>query len=249
MTPSPLSAEILLRLWEEGESDSADALRAVRCLALLHPHKTQDELVQMSVGERDEWLLAVLERYRGPTLKLSDECSACGKEVEVAFDVRDLPGADRGVRDGGTFRVEKDSVVVDFRLPNSVDLEAARRCADLESARKVLLDRCVVEASHDDGSRRLGSALPVDVQAAVEREMDRLDPLAALEMDLECPYCAHSWLSRFDVAEVVWSEIADRGRRLLREIAVLARHYHWSERDIVRMSARRRRAYQELAEE
>jgi hypothetical protein len=214
----------------------------------VHPQASRDELAQISIGRRDECLLALRERYLGRTLKLSGECPACQQPVEVAFDVRDLPRTDAAAQGARSHRLEHDAMVIDFRLPNSTDLEAAARCPDIESARNVLLDRCVLEAIGADGSGRPGSALPAEALEALEREIDRLDPVAVVPIDLDCPDCSHRWQSRLDVSEIVWTELAEMARRLLRDVSTLARVYHWSEQSILGMSARRRRTYLELAD-
>jgi hypothetical protein len=51
----------------------------------------------------------------------------------------------------------------------------------------------------------------------------------------------------FDVVSYLWGEIEDWAERLLRDVHSLAAAYGWSERDIVGMSALRRRLYLELA--
>jgi hypothetical protein len=46
----------------------------------------------------------------------------------------------------------------------------------------------------------------------------------------------------------VIDELRERSRHLLREVHVLARVYHWSERQILRLTITRRRAYLALIE-
>jgi hypothetical protein len=247
MTISPLSAEALLRSWEEGESEGSGSRRAVRLLAFAHPQRTREELAKLSVGRRDELLLELREQYLGRTLRVCGECPACQEPVETVFDIHDLPRAGAAKSDAPLYQMNHEGIDIRFRLPDSMDLEAAGRCGDVQSARNLLLDRCVVEATDGEPSRRPGSALSAEIQEAVEAEMDRLDPLAVVQLDLECPGCSSRWQARLDLAEIVWSEFADMARRLLGEISTLARHYHWSEHSILAMSARRRRTYLELA--
>jgi hypothetical protein len=51
----------------------------------------------------------------------------------------------------------------------------------------------------------------------------------------------------FDVVSYFWGEIEDWAMRLFRDVHSLAAAYGWSEREIIGMSARRRRLYLELA--
>src|SRR5262249_20189814 len=151
------------------------------------------------------------------TLRLAGECPACGQAVTIAFDAGELPRASEG--EEPPYGLEHDGAVIRFRLPDNTDLEAPGRCRDLERARKLLLDRCVVAGQGADGVPCAGSALPPAAQEALEREMDRRDPLAAMEVELDCPDCAHRWESRCDLSEVVWLEFAGMARRLMDDVA------------------------------
>ena len=51
----------------------------------------------------------------------------------------------------------------------------------------------------------------------------------------------------FDIATVLWTELAGLARSLIEEVDALASAYGWSEREILALSGRRRRAYLELA--
>jgi hypothetical protein len=76
--------------------------------------------------------------------------------------------------------------------------------------------------------------------------MAELDPQSDVELSLSCPNCGHAWRAPLDIASYFWSEVEAWAQRLLLEVHQLARGYGWSERDILAMSARRRRAYLEM---
>jgi len=145
-------------------------------------------------------------------------------------------------------RIEHGHMTVEFRLPDSTDLRAVRLVEDAEEARLMLLDRCVLAVIPSDGTEQGGRSLPVEAQEALEKEMERLDPLAAALVDLKCPSCSHGWLARMDVSGIVVSELIAEARALLNEVSMLGRYYHWSERSILEMNPRRRRHYLELAQ-
>ena len=67
-----------------------------------------------------------------------------------------------------------------------------------------------------------------------------------LDADLTCPACGHVWSAALDIAAYLWGELDDWAQDLLAQVHVLARHYAWSERDILTMSAVRRRFYLDL---
>jgi predicted RNA-binding Zn-ribbon protein involved in translation (DUF1610 family) len=115
----------------------------------------------------------------------------------------------------------------DVRLPTTEDLLAVAGEADLASARLALARRCAPGLDPDA------------VAAAIET--------TRTSVALDCPACGHAWLADVDVAEVFWAEVTAEARRLLHEVAALARAYGWREADVLAMSAARRRAYLELA--
>jgi hypothetical protein len=249
MIAPALSPSDLLRLWERAESPLSDPARATLLLEFARPGAPSSELGLVSVGARDRQLLELSERPAGSGMALCGECPACDERVELTLDPRELlaPGGE-AYTPGATHRLEENGIEVEFRLPDSSDLAAAAQEHDVAAARQCLLDRCVVSAGPlDDGALR-GSELAPWVQAALEREMERLDPLAVVEVVLTCPGCEHVWAARVDVSDLVWADLSARARRLLREVSLLAQMYHWSEANILAMTPARRQAYLELAQ-
>ena len=68
-------------------------------------------------------------------------------------------------------RVEAGGHVVAWRHPDSRDVAAAAEERDAAAAERVLLSRCVLEASGPDGQALPGEALPPEVRAAVSAAM------------------------------------------------------------------------------
>ncbi|MCC6862850.1 MAG: hypothetical protein IT158_30025 [Bryobacterales bacterium] len=115
-----------------------------------------------------------------------------------------------------------------FRLPNSLDLAAASEAGTPEEARRILMERC-------------GITEDLIGQAA------EADPLADVELGLQCPACEQWWEAPFDIVRHFWSEIDAWARRVLREVHVLASAYGWSEPEILALSPWRRQLYLEMA--
>ncbi len=132
-----------------------------------------------------------------------------------------------------------------FCLPNSLDLAQVVRCGDVTAARNLLVQRCVLQASRDDGAVAV-TALPETVLTTLAESMDRYDPQAEVQLNLSCPACGESWSVMFDIVSFFWSEICVQAKRLLREVYTLARAYGWREADILSMSAARRQLYLEM---
>ncbi|HYH79042.1 MAG TPA: hypothetical protein VEX86_04575, partial [Longimicrobium sp.] len=145
----------------------------------------------------------------------------------------------------GAWEAEGGGVRMRFRLPDSRDLAAAAGCRSAGEARRVLAARCVLEA---EAPADAADDLPDEVIAAMSERMAVAAPDAELSLALECPACGHAWDAVLDVAAFFWAELSARARRLLREIDLLARAYHWSETEILALTPARRRAYIELVQ-
>ncbi len=255
-----LSAQELLLIWEVGlRQHPVD--RALTILALALPKAPRDELLALSVGQRDAHLLAVRERTFGEQLAGFAECSACQERLEFVFDVADMylvlevENGTRGTQElVGTslwdatpqvYEVTIEGFALRFRLPNSLDLAQAVRCGDVSAARNLLVQRCVLQASRDDGAVAV-EALPEMVLTTLAESMDQYDPQAEVQLNLSCPACGESWSVMFDIVSFFWTEICVQAKRLLREVYSLARAYGWREADILSMSAARRQLYLEM---
>ena len=273
-----LSAQELLHIWEVAPRQHP-VDRALTILALALPKAPRDELLALSVGQRDAHLLAVRERTFGGQLAGFAECSACQERLEFVFDVADIRampqiedgtgGATKDVTGGAINRAPTDllpdyfvgeqnqaptnqvyEVTIEgydlrFCLPNSLDLAQVVRCGDVTAARNLLVQRCVLQASRDDGAVAV-AALPEAVLTTLVESMGQFDPQAEIQLNLTCPACGQSWSVMFDIVSFFWSEICMQAKRLLREVHTLARAYGWREADILSMSAARRQFYLEM---
>ena len=239
---SALNASSLLATWEQGTTQHP-LERAVTLLHLAWPQRSAAEWANVSVGERDRQLLRLREQLFGPRVEATMQCPKCGSELELTFTARDLEST--VVRRSGDERVKLVSgeYEVEYRLPTTADLlEIANGSGP---ALATLLQRCVVARQ---GDATVESAeLPDAVIEKLSHSMAEADPYAEIQIAMDCAGCAHRWSMVFDVVSYLWAEIEDWAIRLLRDVHALACAYGWSERDIVAMSARRRRLYLEMA--
>jgi hypothetical protein len=127
--------------------------------------------------------------------------------------------------------VKSNGNVVRFRLPTGADLLAI-------SNAEQLLERCLLNG---------GDKVTDNVRAAVAERMSSADPMADIQLALNCPNCEHKWAPPFDIVAFFWREISAATRRLLREVHTLASAYGWTESEILSLSPARRRAYLEMA--
>ena len=238
---SVLTAAALLTAWEQGASQSP-IQRALTLLTTTWPDRSTDDWAQASIGQRDGWLLTLREELFGSSLETVAVCPNCGEQLELTFSTQDIRAVAAVVDDA--LRVTAGGYEVACHLPTSADLlEIAQ--SSTEDGRERLLQRCVQVAQCGDTAVD-PATLPTEVAAAVMEAMAKADPQADVQIALSCPACRHGWSMAFDILAYLWSEIEDWARRLLREVHTLAAVYGWSERDILALSARRRRLYLEM---
>jgi hypothetical protein len=237
-----LDATSLLTAWERAVSQHP-LQRAVTLLALAWPQKSIDEWSNASIGERDRRLLQVREALFGPTFEAIATCPKCGERLELTFSMQDLlTKVDETSMNSEQQRLTAGAYEVNYRVPTSADLLAVAN--NPGEARKLLLERCV--EARNDGVAIEASALPDEVVKLVGQKLADADPQADVQILLDCPACSHRWPTVFDILTYLWGEIEDWAQRLLHEVHSLASAYGWSERDILSMSATRRRLYLEM---
>lgn len=231
------SANDFLSLWEQGARMHAID-QALLVLSRAAPETDRDALMRLSLGQRDRLLLAVRQRNFGDQLDAHTVCAACRERVEFSLSCSALL-ADTSAAEPPIRQVTLDGAAFELRCPNSLDLAEAACRTSVEAVEEVLLARCV---SHDDAV-----ALTPPRRAAIAAALSALDPAAEVMLDLSCPACGHHWQALLDINQVLWMEIAARARRLLQEVDVLARVYHWNEGEILSLSENRRAVYLEMA--
>ncbi len=258
----PLTATELLDAWERGRNASP-LHRALLLLALAHPEWSQEQLAQLSLGQRNALLLRLREGLFGPHLVSLVECPACGEGLEFTLDSRQLAPAaalpplpepePRPVTLEA--RLDDRPLRLTLRPPTSQDLALVLQAVDPETepaaAQDALLRRCLLAVQtldETDASAELPQPLPESLVAALTQALEAADPLADLRLDLTCPACEHAWQAPLDILGFLWQEIDDWAWRMLREVHLLARSYGWSQEAILAMSAWRRRIYLEMVQ-
>lgn len=243
----------VLNLRESGQHRSP-VEQALMILSVAYPDMTWEQLAALSIGERDARLLAARERTFGTMLDIFTTCPKCRQSLELNLTTTKLRfSAPGGAQDAShVFCVVIDEVTVRYRLPNSTDLEAVITCEDIAQARKLLLDRCVLEIQSAAGEQGLPVVKYDEVYspafvAALAHQMAEQDPRAEVLLNLHCAECNHEWQSLFDIASFFWTELEIHAKKLLSEIYILARTYHWREQDIIALTSVRRSWYLEMA--
>lgn len=191
------------------------------------------------VGDREALLLQLRAAAFGDRVACVLDCPECGERMDLDLAISDL------LLEGYGEASPEHSLAIDggspvrFRLPTGADLEAAAEAVDVEAGAALLLSRCVLgdldAASLSDATRD-----------ALEGELARLDPQAELRIAASCPSCGDPVEATLDAGALLLDELAGSADELFREVHALARHYHWSEGEILRLELPRRRRYLEL---
>ncbi len=241
-----LTAAELLNVWEDGDS-STSTRRALLLLAAMYPGARPDELASLSVGRRDAELLRLREALWGRRMAAIAACPACRERMELTLDVRDLlamaDGAD--ATEVGAISLTHGDCSVVFRIPTTEDVIAAEGAEDVEAGRSLFLQRCLLSVERAGAPGNV-LQLPAEVVTGIAESMAQADPLADIQLKIDCPSCQHRWRAAFDIASFLWTEIEAWARRMLFEVHTLARAYGWREAEILALSATRRQLYLEM---
>ena len=237
-----LTARDLLAAWERGLSQTS-ARRLITLLAEVYPELGAEQLWQLPVGWRDGLALTARERLFGGRLVSLTHCPACAQLLEFELNAADIRVAEvTSIPD--RLSCMQDGYELSFRLPDSRDLELAESQSSPEAAYQLLMARCLLNAKRGKREHPAGE-LPPEVLAVLEDAMAAIDPQANTQLDLSCPACTHRWLATFDIASFLWCELHAWAQRIIGEVHLLAKHYAWSEADILAMTPTRRRLYLE----
>lgn len=229
-----------------------------RCLIHLGPLNpvTPNAVRNLTVGDREALLLHLRRLTLGDRLQCVLSCPDpdCGEKMDLDLKVSDLllsPYPHTQASHETTVRESDTAYRVRFCLPTGADQEAAAGLArkDSQAAADLLLRRCVecVTAEDDDGEPL--EDWPPAVAHQLPAIMAELDPQAELVLNLACPVCGHAFSAIFDTATYFFQELAGRMKHLYREVHLLAFYYHWSEAEIMGMTARKRHRYLDLLAE
>jgi hypothetical protein len=234
--PSENISERILRAWERGAGRPA-ASRAAATLEIIPQAERPGGNAPLFV--HDAALMSLRISLLGPRLDAVVRCPGCGTEFDMPLDLSALASA---TPEPAIVSVEADGFAATVRPPAAQDLLALpSKGLPADAFAAALFRRCVEQATYL-GRPVEPSTLPAEIRAAAaaalsERGME--SPCA----DLTCGECGHRWLAPVDVAGVLLRDVDEWARRHLDEVHRIASAYHWSERDILALSAARRKFY------
>lgn len=244
-----------LRPWSGFDEDYVRATRTdnatVVCNTLLaRCFGDAQEIDCLPIHDRDLALVALRWATFGSVLPVEIACHGCSTEHEVTIDL-DRLSRPASVPDEVSFVADGCEVVLG--VPSAADQVVVSQSSHLgpELARASLLARCIRAlrpVAHGAERRTRLTAedvlgLAPGLRARVEAELEAAIPDVDLDLVLDCPACSTSIDAGVQLGAIVLAELRERSSHLLRDVHVLARTYHWSERDILSLSSGRRREY------
>lgn len=239
-----LSAWDLLALWEQGYGCTA-AQKGLLLATAAWPGMPEEQLAALRVGERDGRLLTLREHLFGAHFEGVVHCPECGERLELGFQAADIRVVEeKGVAD--SFTIDSDGYQVQFRLPTAQDLLAIDADQSNADNQRKLLERCLLDVQHN-GETGTTVHLPPHIIEAIAAQMAAADSQADIQLNLNCPACAHEWPATFDIVSFLWQELHSWAIRTLREVHELGTAYGWSERNILSISPWRRQLYLQMA--
>jgi hypothetical protein len=241
----PCGADDLLLL-EAARTPAGDAALAL-ALARRLARAAEGEPLHwdaLPVTDLDALVLRLRQMLVGDRVRADVACPAggCGRRIDIAFGIDDFlahhapePGAWSTEPDDepGWFRLVEPAEGVRFRLPAVADQLAVmgRPGADDELAR-----RCIRPPD-----------VPPRLRQRVEEAMEALAPSLSADLKGVCPECGAEVVVEFDARWYCLRELRDRAAFIYQDVDLLARRYHWTERDILALPHARRAAYADLA--
>jgi hypothetical protein len=253
----PLSGREEAFLLEDGSSLSmASRVTTVlsRCVCRLGTLEalTPETAKSLTVGDREALLLHLRRMTLGEKMSCVLSCPdpACGEKMDLDLQVSELlspPYQDASDVHESVITSDQASYAVRFRLPNGADQEEVAPLAATvpKAAADLLLQRCV-QVIFEQNSGDQVNQIPSVVAQALPQRMAKLDPQAEILFKLVCPACGGSFLAPFDTADYFCKELAGSQHDFYQEVHLLAFYYHWSEREILSLTRRKRALYLDL---
>ena len=236
MLADSVSEQILLA-WEHAAGRPA-AVRAAAVLEIIPKSERPDADAPLFV--RDAALLTLRISLLGPRADTVVRCPGCETEFDMPLDLSALASV---TPIAAAVAVEAGEFAATVHPPAAQDLLALPSGLPPDAFATALFRRCVEKATYH-GCAVEPSALPAEIRAAAAAALSERG-MEGPSAGLTCGECGHRWVAPVDVVGVLLRDIDAWARRHLDEVHRIASAYHWSEHDILALSAARRQFYLE----
>ena len=221
------------------------AVSDILCAALLSiggEAVAPEHVASLTMADR-QWLMLNLAReLHGGGYWLKGLCDDCGQPFDMFLDPIRLPVKNAG--DGFPFaELDLGDDRLRLRIPTGADQE---RIAGLEAeeAFAALMSACLLSVNGKPVPAGYIDALDAEAVKKIDDALDDVSPYIGTTIDTACPECKRP--QRMEINPYL--SAAAGHEALFQEVHMLASEYHWSERDILSLSRKRRRLYISLIE-
>lgn len=241
-------ARVLLASWDEASAWPQAARGAV--LVAFDRAAPVDAVLDLPVAVCAAQAVVAYSETFGAHADCYDTCDDCGKTICIMVDLTELAAA-AGPTPEPASGVPSTPVSLS-RGPgcdhafSTQDLLTAGESADPARALRRHTVRDTTGNPLPDDELE---ALTADDLQIVDDAADRLAGVAASVLRMTCPHCGQDRRTPVDAGDLLWEAVALRARRLLLQVATLARAFGWTQDDVLALSTIRRRVYLELAQE
>ena len=211
-----LSAGTILALYERGVA----AGPAARTALLFAASGGTTPVETVPLGDIDRQIQSLHPSLHDGPVAATATCRACGTALEFALP----PEFERPAKTGNDpVQVAHHGQTYAVRMPRLSDL----------GPQGIDLAALAPDAPWSDP----------DFVVAAETSLEQSDPGLRVTIGLTCHDCGSVQTQVLDISGFIWALIEQAARRLIRDIATLARTFGWSEAEIITMSTRRRALY------
>ncbi|MFC7335841.1 hypothetical protein ACFQY0_01525 [Haloferula chungangensis] len=197
-----------------------------------------DRLHDLCVGDRHVIVRALILQLGSDLTWFTQDCSDCGEKFDFSLRYSDLPLKPAGKSfPEVTVKLPNHDEPWTFRVPTGRDQDALDGYLDEAMVRKKMIQLLLISGSRiefTDAEEKL-------IEKAIEETMPEL----GFNGQVTCPNCQSETSVSLDPYARLRSFQADA---VFRDVDTIARHYHWSEREILGLSRSRRKRYLAIIE-
>lgn len=141
----PVTTQTMLAAWELCLSQRP-ARRALTLLSAGNPAMTMEQLMKLSIGQRDGLLIELRESLFGSNVNSLSECPHCHEQLELTLDLQNIRVLENDAIKA-PMKLSIENYLLEFRLPDSSDILFIESLSNVEEARATMLNRCLIATS------------------------------------------------------------------------------------------------------
>jgi len=201
----------------------------------------------LTVGKRIECLLNLVSPEEQTKIAVIFACqnANCGQELEIELSLDEIFSLQEEAYADEQVSMKVGDKQLGLRRPTAADQLTWLKSgfANEETALQTMIGTLLLPGPD-------GPFVFEDVVAAqasgIEQLLDDSDPLIDFKVEVHCPYCETARMFEIDLEDLSLRRLRQAQLRLLRSVHSLARHYHWSEKEIFSVPYWRRAHYLSL---